>query len=98
MQSQGCLDRETIMPLCHAGHVTKTIAHEQSHVYLSQVADRAIATVQAVHNTSIDRRVGIVRLNGLLHVDERCAFQEIAKQLCRQVVGQQPQQTFGGPV
>lgn len=53
---------------------------------LSQVVERAISTVQAAHNTPDNRRVGIVRLNGLLHVDERCAFQEIAKQLCRQVL------------
>jgi origin recognition complex subunit 4 len=27
-------------------------------------------------------RVSLVRLNGLLHADDRCALKEIAKQLC----------------
>ncbi|GAX83598.1 hypothetical protein CEUSTIGMA_g11023.t1 [Chlamydomonas eustigma] len=29
-----------------------------------------------------DKMVGVVRLSGLLHLDERAAFQEIARQLC----------------
>lgn len=29
-----------------------------------------------------DKLVGVVRISGLLHLDERAAFQEIARQLC----------------
>ena len=31
---------------------------------------------------SCDKMVGVVRLSGLLHLEERAAFQEIARQLC----------------
>ena len=36
----------------------------------------------AAPSTAADKVVGVVRLSGLLHLDERAAFQEIARQLC----------------
>lgn len=50
-----------------------------------QLVERSIASVCAAHNTegSTNRVVGVVRLSGILHLDERVAFMEIARQLCR---------------
>ncbi|GIL71786.1 hypothetical protein Vretimale_776 [Volvox reticuliferus] len=45
----------------------------------------AAAPTTTSNTTSIAvRNVGVVRLNGLLQPDERTAFQEVAKQLCRE--------------
>lgn len=48
-----------------------------------QVVERAVAELLARFNTVPGSPViGIVRLAGLVHTDERIAFQEIARQLC----------------
>lgn len=53
-----------------------------------QLVERALAEVCAAHNTGAgsgsggDKTVGVVRLSGLLHCEERTAFQEVARQLC----------------
>jgi len=45
--------------------------------------ERAIAKVCQEYNTDpADSLVGVVRLVGWLHGDERVAFKEIARQLC----------------
>lgn len=50
---------------------------------LLQVVERAVAELQRQCNRDADNpRVGVVRLAGLLHADERVAFREIARQLC----------------
>ena len=52
------------------------------HVGL-QVLERSIAELQQKLNTNPDNpQVGVVRLSGLVHTDDRAAFQEIARQLC----------------
>ncbi|GLI63955.1 hypothetical protein VaNZ11_007121 [Volvox africanus] len=43
----------------------------------------AVPATSNTTNTAV-RNVGVVRLNGLLQPDERTAFQEVAKQLCRE--------------
>ena len=48
-----------------------------------QVVERAVAELQRQCNRDADNpAVGVVRLAGLLHADERVAFREIARQLC----------------
>ncbi|KAL6749100.1 hypothetical protein V8C86DRAFT_2442390, partial [Haematococcus lacustris] len=47
-----------------------------------QAVERAVAAVCAHHNRPGERTLGVVRLNGGLHCEERSAFQEIARQLC----------------
>jgi hypothetical protein len=48
-----------------------------------QLLERALGAVCAEHNASAaNPTVGVVRLHGALHGDERGAFQEIARQLC----------------
>ena len=42
----------------------------------------AAGPAPAAPATAADKVVGVVRLSGLLHLDERAAFQEIARQLC----------------
>lgn len=45
--------------------------------------ERSVAEVCGRYNTdSTDPHVGVVRLTGSLHADERIAFREIARQLC----------------
>ena len=47
------------------------------------MVERALAELLARFNTVAGSPVvGIVRLAGLVHTDERTAFQEIARQLC----------------
>lgn len=46
------------------------------------VVERALATVAAKFNAPGEKRLGVVRLDGLLHGDERSGFAEIARQLC----------------
>ena len=47
------------------------------------MVERAIGEVCRRHNTDpANPVVGVVRLSGVLHGDERCAFQEAARQLC----------------
>eukprot|EP00887_Chlorella_sp_A99_P002462 scaffold10.g2462.t1 len=51
----------------------------------SLVVERALSTVCARYNagrTAADPRVGVVRLVGWAHGDDRVAFREIARQLC----------------
>lgn len=43
----------------------------------------APANASAASVAASVRNVGVVRLNGLLQPDERTAFQEVARQLCR---------------
>lgn len=38
---------------------------------------------QAQRDAMMGRKLGVVRLSGLLHLEERPAYQEIARQLCR---------------
>lgn len=48
-----------------------------------QVVERALAELQARFKAAAGGPVvGVVRLSGLVHTDERAAFQEIARQLC----------------
>lgn len=48
-----------------------------------QVVERALSELQARFKAAAGGpRVGVVRLSGLVHTDERAAFQEIARQLC----------------
>ena len=50
----------------------------------AQVVEHALAALQARWNTDPrDATVGIVRLSGLAHADERTAFSFIAKGLCK---------------
>ncbi len=46
-------------------------------------AASAPANASAASVAASVRNVGVVRLNGLLQPDERTAFQEVARQLCR---------------
>ena len=49
-----------------------------------QAVERAAAVLEAKYNTDTSNpRLGFVRLTGLAHLDERTAFREIARQLCR---------------
>lgn len=48
-----------------------------------QAVERALAELQARFAAAAGGpEVGVVRLSGLVHTDERTAFQEIARQLC----------------
>ncbi len=48
-----------------------------------QAVGRAVEELLHRHNTNpASPTVGIVRLNGLVHNEERVAFREIARQLC----------------
>ena len=49
-----------------------------------QLVERALQTLASRHNptSSSEPSVGVVRISGLLHLEERAAFQEIARQLC----------------
>jgi hypothetical protein len=50
---------------------------------VSQVVERVMRDLQ--HKYNVDSRspvVGIVRLTGLMHADDRVAFREAARQLC----------------
>lgn len=48
-----------------------------------QVIERALKQVQAQYNTDAEEpTVGVVRLSGLMHVNEGVAFKAIARQLC----------------
>ena len=50
----------------------------------AQLLERVILGVCNKHNTEPGNpSVGVVRLSGVLHCDERSAFQEVARQLCR---------------
>eukprot|EP00983_Pelagomonas_calceolata_P116578 1160322-Pelagomonas_calceolata.AAC.1 len=51
----------------------------------AQLVERAVARVCAAHNENPqgDKAVGVVRLSGLLHLEDRVAFSEAARQLCR---------------
>ena len=54
-----------------------------SHCLNVQAVERAAASLMSRFNTDInDPRVGLVRLTGLAHADERAAFREMARQLC----------------
>eukprot|EP00798_Chlamydomonas_sp_ICE-L_P030296 gene30297-35284_t len=46
------------------------------------VIERALASVCAHRNNGGDKTVGVVRLSGQLHLEDRAAFQETARQLC----------------
>lgn len=49
-----------------------------------QIVERIAASLMAKYNTeATNPRVAFVRLTGLLHTEERAAFKEIARQLCR---------------
>lgn len=50
----------------------------------SLLVERAVARVCAAHNENPqgDKAVGVVRLSGLLHLEDRVAFSEAARQLC----------------
>jgi hypothetical protein len=48
-----------------------------------QVLERAIAGVTERNTDPSNPSVGVVRLSGALHADERSAFVEFAHQLCR---------------
>lgn len=53
---------------------------------LLQVVDMALRQLQQKHNPATGSAVlGVVRLNGLIHADERTAFREAARQLCKYV-------------
>jgi hypothetical protein len=58
------------------------------HLFLSfttprQMTERALAAMEAQWNRDPrDPVVGVIRLSGLCHAEERCAFREIARQLC----------------
>ena len=48
-----------------------------------QVIERALRTISDKYNTEPDNpAVGIVRISGTLHSEERAAFLEVAHQLC----------------
>ncbi|KAK9836048.1 hypothetical protein WJX84_003886, partial [Apatococcus fuscideae] len=48
------------------------------------VVERALCHLQQTHNPAGGPAVlGVVRLNGLVHADERTAFREAARQLCK---------------
>lgn len=49
--------------------------------------EQALAQLLREHDGgAVDARVGVVRLHGWAHADERLAFREAARQLCRQAV------------
>jgi hypothetical protein len=53
-----------------------------------QVLERVLRSSMAQHNTEQGNpTLGAVRLSGVLHCDERTAFQEVAHQLCRSAAG-----------
>lgn len=53
-----------------------------------QVVDRALRQLQQNHNPAGEPAVlGVVRLSGLIHADERTAFREAARQMCKYVPG-----------
>jgi hypothetical protein len=50
----------------------------------AQVLERAVRSACSQYNTDgSNPTLGVVRLSGVLHCEERAAFQEIAHQLCR---------------
>ena len=49
-----------------------------------QVLERVLAGLEQQCNAGLDMpALATVRLSGLVHADERTAFQDIARQLCR---------------
>ncbi|KAJ9520512.1 hypothetical protein QJQ45_000256 [Haematococcus lacustris] len=61
---------------------TSLLVMGQPGVGKTLAVERAVAAVCAHHNRPGERTLGVVRLNGGLHCEERSAFQEIARQLC----------------
>ncbi|KAL6755628.1 hypothetical protein V8C86DRAFT_3137545 [Haematococcus lacustris] len=61
---------------------TSLLVMGQPGVGKTLAVERAVAAVCAHHNQPGERALGVVRLNGGLHCEERSAFQEIARQLC----------------
>jgi hypothetical protein len=48
-----------------------------------QLLERALGALCREHNATPDNpTLGVVRIHGALHAEERAAFQEIARQLC----------------
>ncbi|GFR42544.1 hypothetical protein Agub_g3451 [Astrephomene gubernaculifera] len=62
---------------------TATTAEAPTTSAAAATAAPATATVATASISAAVRNVGVVRLNGLLQPDERTAFQEVARQLCR---------------
>lgn len=70
---------KTSCPLDHAPLILCLIGAMRG----CQVLDRTVAELQQRVNTNPDNpQMGVVRLSGLVHADDRAAFQEIARQLC----------------
>jgi len=67
-----------------ASDLPHSAVSQQHHLpFVLQVIERVLAELQRRQNTDpANPTLGVVRLAGLLHTDERTAFREIARQLC----------------
>ena len=69
------------------GHGTSALVVGSRGSGKTLAVEQALAQLLREHNGgAADARVGVVRLHGWAHADERLAFREAARQLCRQAV------------